>query len=57
MWVAHFRETGLDRDTDQPPKGDSLTWGLAQLKEQDEKRAQLSGLVADANARVKRGAN
>ena len=57
LWVAHFRETGLDRDTDKPPKGDALVWGLAQLKEQDEKRAELSGLVADAKARVKKGAN
>ena len=50
------RDWGLDRDTDKPPKGDSLTWGLAQLKEQDDKRAQLSSLVADAKSRVK-GAN
>ena len=56
LWLAHYRETGLDRETDKPPKGDSLTWALAQIKEQDEKRTLLSGLVADAKSRVK-GAN
>ena len=52
LWLAHFRETGLDRETDKPPKGDSLKWGLEQLKEQDDKRSELKGLVADAKARV-----
>ena len=56
LWLAHYRETGLDRDTDKPPKGDALTWALAQITEQDEKRSQLSGLVAEAKSR-KKGAN
>ena len=34
-YIQHFRETGLDMDTQQRPKGDNLTWVLEEVRKAD----------------------
>ena len=45
LWLAHYRETGLDRTTGAVPKGDWLTWAREQVQKQDDHRASLTDLV------------
>ena len=34
-YVAYFRATGLDMDSQKPPKGDNLSWVQAEVVKQD----------------------
>ena len=56
LWLAHFRETGLDHTTGKVPAKDWLAWGQAEIAKQDEQRAALSGLVK-ARKSSKKGTN
>ena len=56
LWLAHYRETGLDRTTGGVPTGDWLTWGREQVQQQDEHRAKLTGL-AKRKKGAKKGTN
>ena len=53
LWLAHYRETKLDRDTGKVPAKDWLEWAESEIRKQDEDRSRLTGL---AKAK-KRGAN
>ena len=56
LWLAHYRETGLDRTTGAVPTGDWLTWGREQVQQQDEHRSKLTGLVKQKKG-AKKGTN
>ena len=52
LWLSHYRDTGLNLDTNKPPKGGDLEWANEQIKKQDEKKALLAGLVQKTKAKT-----
>ena len=56
LWLAHYRETGLDRDTGKVPAKDWLEWAQGEVKKQDEHRSKLTGLVKSKKG-AKKGTN
>ena len=38
-FVAHYKETGMDKSTGKPPKGQNLAWVLAEVARQEQVKA------------------
>ena len=48
MWLAYFKDTGLDIDSGKKPKGQNLEWANHEIQKQSEKKKKLQDLVKKA---------